>query len=323
MFKKYRESFQSGSRIYKTTASISVLSPFLMLLGISTSKYEIIGESVNLILLLSVFLSILTFLFLIFLLLKKTRSILVYFFFALSTFFIIPFMDKNEEFYKISNELSSPTSEDQITFSGELLRGGSIEINGKNSELTEKKWNVNFPLNLGKNLFHLSYKTTSGHEKFKQTIKIERITPKELALRKQKESEELLAKKIKAEEERERTEQLTKQENESKEKAELVRNCELHPGKVLKILKWNFVKDDLFRTAYFNVLVENNCPFAMKDFGFHVTYAAPSGTVMEGGWETVYEKLDSGQKKWMKFSNNVWREQSNSASLEIYSASKF
>ncbi|WP_234305681.1 hypothetical protein [Leptospira santarosai] len=232
-------------------------------------------------------------------------------------------MDKNEEFYKISNELSSPTSEDQIIFSGELLQGGSITINGNKSELTEKKWNVSFPLNLGENQFHLSYKTSSGHEKFKQTIKIERITPEELALRQQKETEELLAKKRKAEDERERVEQLTKQENESKEKAELVRNCELHPGKVLKILKWNVVKDDLFRTAYFNVLVENTCPFTMKDFGFHVTYTVRSGTVMEGGWETVYEKLDSGQKKWMKFSNNVWNEQSNSASLEIYSASKF
>ncbi|WP_230457980.1 hypothetical protein [Leptospira santarosai] len=232
-------------------------------------------------------------------------------------------MDKNEEFYKISNELSSPTTKEQITFSGELLRGGSIAINGKKLELTENTWRANFPLVLGENLFHLSFKTSSGHEKFKQTIKIERITPEELALRKQKEAEELLTKKRKADDEQERSEQLSKQEIESKEKAELVRNCELHPGKVLKILKWNFVKDDLFRTAYFNVLVENTCPFAMKDFGFHVTYAAPSGTVMEGGWETVYEKLDSGQKKWMRFSNNVWREQSNSASLEIYSALRF
>lgn len=104
-------------------------------------------------------------------------------------------MDKNEEFYKISNELSSPTTEEQITFSGELLRGGSIAINGKKSELTENKWKASFPLILGENLFQLSFKTSSGHEKFKQTIKIERITPEELVLRKQKEAEELLAKK--------------------------------------------------------------------------------------------------------------------------------
>ncbi|WP_061236514.1 hypothetical protein [Leptospira santarosai] len=323
MFKEYRESFQSGNRIYRLTALISFLPPLLMFLGLGAFKYEIIGDGINFILLLCIFLSVLAFVFLIINLLKKTRPILIYFLLALSTFFLIPFIDKDENYYKISNKLSSPTSEEQITFTGELLQGGSIEINGRKAEPTGNIWKSNVPLLLGINKFNLSFKTSSGHEKFKKSINIERITPEELTLRKQKEAEDLLAKKRKAEDEKERAEYSANQEIKTKIMDELVRNCELRPGKVLKILKWNFVKDDLYKTAYFNVLVENPCPFAMKDFGFHVTYAAPSGTVMEGGWETVYDKLESGQKKWMRFSNNVWRNQSQRASLEIYSATKF
>ncbi len=323
MFKEYRESFQSGNRIYRLTAFISFLSPFLMILGLGAFKYEIIGDGINFILLLCIFFSVLAFVFLIINLFKKTRPILIYFLLALSTFFLIPFIDKDENYYKISNKLSSPTSEEQITFTGELLQGGSIEINGRKAELTGNIWKSNVPLLLGINKFNLSFKTSSGHEKFKKLINIERITPEELTLRKQKEAEDLLAKKRKAEDEKERAEYSANQEIKTKIMDELVRNCELRPGKVLKILKWNFVKDDLYKTAYFNVLVENPCPFAMKDFGFHVTYAAPSGTVIEGGWETVYEKLEAGQKKWMRFSNNVWRDQSQRASLEIYSATKF
>ncbi|WP_249739574.1 hypothetical protein [Leptospira weilii] len=235
----------------------------------------------------------------------------------------MPFIDKDESYYKISTELSSPTADTQITLTGELLQNGSIEINGRKTELVGNIWKLDFPLSLGTNKFSLSFKTPTGHEKFLKSIDIERITPEEFALKKQKEAEEFQTKKRKAEDEKERAEYLVNQENENKATKELIRNCEQHPGKVLKILKWNFIKDDLYGTAYFNVLVENTCPFAMKDFGFHVTYAAPSGTVMEGGWETVYEKLDSGQKKWMRFSNNVWRDQSQRASLEIYSASRY
>lgn len=323
MFKKYRESFQSGNRIYQTTALASFFSPFLLILGLVASKHEMMGDSINLILLLSVFLSILAFVFSIIILFKKTGPILIYFLFAVFTFFLIPLIDKDESYYKISNGLSSPTADEQITFTGELLQGGSIEINGRKTELTGNIWKSNVPLSLGINKFRLTFRTPSGHEKFEKSINIERITPEELTLRKQKETEELLTKKRKAEDEKERAEYSANQENKTKAMDELVRNCELYPGKILKIIKWNFIKDDLYQTAFFNVLVENPCPFAMKDFKFHVTYAAPSGTVMEGGWETVYEKLDSGQKKWMRFSNKIWRDQSQRASLEIYSATKF
>ncbi len=65
MFKKYRESFQSGSRLYRTTAFISFLSPFLMIVGLVASKYEIIGDGINLVLLLSILLSFLSFIVLI------------------------------------------------------------------------------------------------------------------------------------------------------------------------------------------------------------------------------------------------------------------
>lgn len=196
MFNKYRESLQSGNKIYRTTALTSFLSPFLMILGLIASKYEMIGDSINIIfILLSLLLSVLAFVFLIINLFKKTKPILIYFLLALSTFFLIPFIDTDKSYYKITNELSSPTADTEITFAGELIQEGSIEINGRKTELTGNIWKLNMPLSLGINQFSLSFKTSSGNEKFKKSIEIERITPEELALRKQREAEEILAKK--------------------------------------------------------------------------------------------------------------------------------
>lgn len=318
MFKKYIEGFRLGSRLYRASVIISLLSIFFAIFGITTSKIDSIDRLSGFFDSLSVFSSIIALVLLTVSVIRKSKQVLLYYVISFLSFLAIASLDGEGNYFKISNQILGPIAEESIRLNGEIFSNGSIEIDGKQVDRKDNRWSANVPVHIGSNKVRVVYRTSSGYAKFDKVLNIERITFEEMAerLRLEKEKKAFSDRKVD-------NEMQTKGESDKfRPEEDLDKTCDAFPERGLIIEKWNWNRD-IINTTYFSVLIENRCPVPLKDFKFHIIYIAASGTVLEGGWETVYEKIDAKQKKWVKFSNSIWNDQSKSASLEIYSASKY
>ncbi|EPG64641.1 hypothetical protein [Leptospira wolffii] len=317
MFKKYLDGFREGTRLYRASIIISLLSFFSAMFGITSSRIESIDRLSGFFNSLSAFSSIIALILLTISVIKKSKQVLLYYLISFLSFLAIVSLDGEGNYFKISNQVRGPVVEDNVNLNGEFFLNGSIEIDGKPVERKFNLWSSNVPLQIGSNQIRVVYRTSSGYAKFEKVVIIDRITPEEMIkrIRLENEAKALSDRKIENEKQaKEESEKLLSEEDWEK-------TCDAFPEKGLVIERWNWNRD-IINTTYFSVLVENRCSIPLKDFKFHITYIAASGTVLEGGWETVYEKIEPKQKKWVKFSNSIWNDQSKSASLEIYSASK-
>ncbi len=95
--------------------------------------------------------------------------------------------------------------------------------------------------------------------------------------------------------------------------------CAQAPEKHLKVLQSNWQMDGFGAVAKHTVLVQNNCPIAVKDIEFCATYFAPSGSRIDSTTKTVYQRIPPKSALWMKFSGFV-NSQASSSSVKVKDA---
>ncbi|TGK14288.1 hypothetical protein [Leptospira kmetyi] len=321
MFNKYLTQLKTGPKFYKRTVLTALIGIGLLLIGNITSRLPFAESIFTPFFLIGFLSSTITIVLLIISAFLRQGPISLYIvaIFVLLGFQFPQISDSN--FYSVHYDENPVTTDENLKITGEIYTEGEVLVNGKAVERFGVKWTTNFPLALGENSIKVVLKRPSGYEKFSKEFKVERVTHEELAKRKEKERLDEIAQEKKAAEDAKEAERLTKESIKEADAEELTEGCKSSPQKAVKIEKFTSLKDD-FDNAHFRVLVYNPCPFPLKDFKFHITYNAQSGTAVDGGWETVYQRIEPGKRKWLSFKNSIWHDQAVSTELEIYSVSK-
>ncbi|MCR8649129.1 hypothetical protein [Leptospira interrogans] len=321
MLNNYITQLKTGSTLYKRTVILSLIGIGILLLGNVFARISATETLFPFFFLFGFLTSVIALILLIISAVLRHGPITLYVV-SILIFFISLFpqtIDSN--FYSVWYDESPVTTNESLKISGEIYTEGEILVNGNAVERSDKKWIINYPLALGENVVKVVLKRPSGYEKFTKEFKVERVTLEELARRKAEEKANQLALKRKAEEDAKEAERLTKESIKEADADELAEMCNSKPQKAVKIEKFTSLKGD-FNSAHFRVLVYNPCPIPLKDFRFHITYNAQSGTAVDAGLETVYQRIEPGKRKWLSFENLIWNDQAVSTELEIYSVSK-
>ncbi|MCG6192339.1 cell envelope integrity protein TolA [Leptospira sp. FAT2] len=314
MLIKYITQFNTGTKLYRNTVFTAFIGILLLLIANITSRTSFAESSSSFTFAFGFLISTVAIVLLIVSAALKRGPISIYLVLIFILLFSMFPQMNDSNFYSIWYDESPVTTEDSLKISGEIYTEGEVLVNGKSVERLDKKWSINYPLNLGENAIKVVLKRPSGFDRFSEEFKVERVTKEELARRKAEEKANQLASKKKAEED-------AKEGLKEANAAELAEGCEKNPEKMVKIENFNWIKDEINQT-YFKALVYNPCPIPLKDFRFHIEYFAPSGTKVDFGSEVVYDKLEPGKRKWMKFANSVWNEQATSVQLSIQIANK-
>ncbi|TGK19031.1 hypothetical protein [Leptospira stimsonii] len=314
MFNKYITQFKTGPKLYRNSVITAFIGFLLLLIANITSRTSFAESSSAFTFAFGFLISTTAIVLLIVSAALKKGPISVYLVLIFILLFSMFPQMNDSNFYSVWYDESLVTTEDSLKISGEIYTEGEVLVNGKSVERSDKKWSINYPLTLGENKIKVVLKRPSGFEKFSKEFKVERVTKEELARRKAEEKANQLASQKKTEED-------AKEGLKEANAAELAEGCDKNPEKMVKIENFNWIKDEINQT-YFNVLVYNPCPIPLKDFRFHIEYFAPSGTKVDFGSEVVYDKVEPGKRKRMKFSNSVWNEQATSVQLSVHIVQK-
>ena len=103
-------------------------------------------------------------------------------------------------------------------------------------------------------------------------------------------------------------------------KKRLRETCTDSPAKALELSNHSWSKNEYISSLVtHSVLVRNPCPLGIRDVQFHVTFVAPSGTVIDTVTKTVYQIVPANGSRWMKF-DGIAHEQATSARIEVTAA---
>lgn len=98
----------------------------------------------------------------------------------------------------------------------------------------------------------------------------------------------------------------------------LLEECKSQPERHVKIINSSWQIGGFGVVAKHTVLVSNECPMAVKDIVFGITYSAPSGTRIQSNSKQVFESIPGRSQKYLSFDGLV-NSQASAASVRIES----